>query len=190
MRPRPNAHERQDFARYLRQCTDAQVQGVDAEHNKALLRRYMERKMVDRATLEARFGKSEHGNFYVTDTIGVPHPYCITPKHVAVAADQFGGMLHAEAIEAAEKQGAHCGWGTRGYCTLPYSRHEQALLIECKLALESQQGQGTELHKYLLACKAKLDPPDEYAGFAFVPAQVTREMTDELTKITPPRSKP
>ena len=40
-------------------------------------------------TIKGEYGKSEHGNFEVTDTIGVPHPYCITPKHVHVASAQF-----------------------------------------------------------------------------------------------------
>src|SRR5512146_2415582 len=38
-----------------------------------------------------------------------PHPYCVTPKHVAVASDHHGGMLDKAAIEDAERRGAKCG---------------------------------------------------------------------------------
>ena len=45
--------------------------------------------------LKARYGASEQGNFAVIDTIGVPHPYMIGPKHVAYASDFRGGILDA-----------------------------------------------------------------------------------------------
>lgn len=106
--------------------------------------------MADQAKLAEQFGTSEGGNFAIVDTIAVPHPYCITPKHVAVAADQFSGMLTKAAIVAAEKQGAKCGI-CRG--KLAFDQHETALLVECKLPLTTQEGTGTELHKYLLECK-------------------------------------
>ena len=44
-----------------------------------------------------------------TREICQPHPYCITPKHVGVAADHHGGMLNEAAIEDAESRGAKCG---------------------------------------------------------------------------------
>ena len=40
--------------------------------------------------------------------IALPHPYCITPKHVAVAADHHCGILDSAAIEDAEQRGASC----------------------------------------------------------------------------------
>lgn len=42
------------------------------------------------------------------EKVSMPHPYCITPKHVEVAADHFGGMLGEAAIAEAEKRGAKC----------------------------------------------------------------------------------
>ena len=42
------------------------------------------------------------GQFEITDTIGVPHPFCITHHHVGYAADHCGGQLGKTAIEAYE----------------------------------------------------------------------------------------
>ena len=61
---------------------------------------------------------TEH--FSVTDSIGIPHPYCLTPRHVAVASDHFCGRLGKDAIIDAEKRGVKCGM--RG-CTLAYGVH-------------------------------------------------------------------
>jgi hypothetical protein len=119
---------------------------------------------MDTRALQERYGASEHGNYRVVDKIGTPHPYCITAKHVGIASDQFGGMLGKEAILAAEKQGAKCG-----IChgKLSYDQHEQALLVECKAPLKSDDGKiMPELHQYLLKCKP-LGEEDHFAGFAF-----------------------
>jgi hypothetical protein len=119
--------------------------------------------------LRARYGESEHGNFFVKDTIGVPHPYCIGPKHVAHAADHFGGMLGKEAIRDAEKHGARCD-----ICKgkLSYDAHETALLIACKAELKDESGTANpELHAFLLKCKPMCEA-DKYAGFAFVKESV------------------
>lgn len=117
------------------------------------------------AEFEARYGKSENGNFAIVDTIGVPHPYCIGAKHVAHASDHFGGMLGDAAIRDAEKKGvAKCEM--RG-CTLTYEGHERALLISCKTAMKTDDGKAApELHAYLLAIKDRATE-DGFAGFAF-----------------------
>lgn len=71
-----------------------------------------------------------------------PHPYMITPKHVAYASDH-GGILSEAAIEEAERNGAYCGvgrYGDRGLgrqtgqhsgCILPYREHtsEKVLVL-------------------------------------------------------------
>jgi hypothetical protein len=102
-----------------------------------------------------------HEFFYVKDTIGVPHPYCITPKHVEIAADQFCGMLGKTAMEAAEKQGARCG--VRG-CNLSWDKHEQALLIGCKKDIKENE---ETLRTWLLSIKDETEK-NGYAGFAFL----------------------
>lgn len=126
--------------------------------------------MATSEELLARFGTSEHGNYTITDTIGVPHPYCITPKHIEWAADHFSGLLSKDAIRDAEKKhGARCDI-CRGKLT--FDQHEQALLVTCKAKLSGDDGKATpELHAYLLACKDKLTSDKEFAGFAFVEAK-------------------
>jgi hypothetical protein len=114
--------------------------------------------------LQERYGKSEKGNFFVRETIGVPHPYCIGPAHVAEAADHHGGMLGTAAIEAAERRGAKC-CSCRG--KLKFSEHETALLVACKEELKNGNEVNPELQTYLLQCKS-LAEEDSFAGFAFV----------------------
>lgn len=56
------------------------------------------------------FRKSKNGNYEVDDSIGVPHPYCITAGHVTWAADHWGERLGPEAIKDAEaNHKAICG---------------------------------------------------------------------------------
>jgi len=94
--------------------------------------------------------------FKVIDTIGVPHPYCITPKHVRLGED---------AIIAAEKQGAECdSCRKRGRKTLSYKQHETALLVE--VADDRELEDIPELHPYLLSIK-DMCVKDGFAGFAF-----------------------
>ena len=99
--------------------------------------------------------------FRILDTIGVPHPYCITPSHVAYASDNCGGILGKEAILGAEKQGARCG-SCRG--ELSYEQHETALLVEVDDKRELKD--IPELKDYLLSIKT-LCESDGFAGFAF-----------------------
>lgn len=118
---------------------------------------------MNEAELKARYGTSEHGNFAVVDTIGVPHPYMIGTKHVEIASRFFGGMLGEAAIKHAEQAGAKCG-----ICKgkLKWSEHEHALLVACKAPLKSGDKASPELHAYLLKCKP-LCEEDGHAGFAF-----------------------
>jgi len=93
----------------------------------------------------------------VKDTIPVPHPYCITPKHLG------GSMyLDAHAIKDAESHGAHCG--IRG-CKLSFDEHKSALLIECDFDGEVKDIPG--LQDYLLSIK-DMTNADGYVGFAFI----------------------
>jgi hypothetical protein len=125
---------------------------------------------MDKAMLQERYGKSERGNFWVEDTIGVPHPFCITPAHIAAAQD-FGGKLGTPAIEALERRTGRPSCGVRG-CNLFFDKHEQAVLVACKLDIKDQKD-GSELHRYLLDCKERAEK-DGYAGFAFIRAQDLR----------------
>jgi hypothetical protein len=118
---------------------------------------------------EKEYSKSENGNFYIVDSIGVPHPYCIGSRHVAHAADHHMGMLDQYAIKSAEKLGIKCQ--VRG-CNLSYEQHEQALLICCKKDLKSNDKINPELHKWLLSIKDKVDSEKKYAGFSFIQYEV------------------
>lgn len=115
-------------------------------------------------SVKGTYPESKNGNFAVVDSISTPHPYCITSRHVSIAADQFCGMLGTAAIEAAEKQGARCGM--RG-CHLSYKEHEQALLIECRKDMKDESGKvDPELHEYLLSINEEATR-NKYAGYAF-----------------------
>lgn len=119
--------------------------------------------MADADELRAKYGASEHGKFCVVDKIGVPHPYCITPRHIKVASNDHGGILSEAAIEDAEEKGACCGI-CRGQ--LRYKEHEQALLVGCRAELKDAEGKtNPELHAYLL--RIKKSAREKYAGFAF-----------------------
>ena len=107
----------------------------------------------------------------VLDTIGIPHPYCITPKHVEVAANRFGGMLGQEAIREAEKRGAMCHICRRSGERLTYDQHETAILIGIPGTTQEKLNRTdlntiSGLHEYLLQLKPLVER-DRYSGFAF-----------------------
>lgn len=120
----------------------------------------------------ARYGKSEHGNFEVVDTIAVPHPYCIGAKHVVFAADHHGAVINEHVIEQAERNGIFCET-CKG--KLKFADHKQALLVRCKGDLQAHDDHGNlkphpelkdYLDKSLPLCEA-----DGYVGFAFLKAE-------------------
>jgi hypothetical protein len=126
----------------------------------------MAKKSFKDGELQERYGTSEAGNFFVRETIGVPHPYCIGPGHVAEAADHHGGMLGESAIQAAEQKRIYC-------CTckgkLKFEQHETALLVACKEELKVGEQVNPELQSYLLSIKGKVEE-DGFAGWAFIRA--------------------
>lgn len=113
------------------------------------------------------YPQSEKGNFKIIDKIGVPHPYCITPKHVAYAADNWGGVLSTDAIRDAERHGARCDICCRAGKILTVDAHKQALLVECKIDIKPVPD---ELQAWLLSIKEEATK-NGYAGFAFIQAE-------------------
>ncbi len=111
--------------------------------------------------------------FQVVDTIGVPHPYCITPKHLS----GDGMYLDKERIiEAEEKYGAVCDICRKiqiqtGKEIMDYEEHKQALLIE--VTSEKELKDIPQLKKYLLKIKAQAEK-DGFVGFAFKQNVVTQ----------------
>lgn len=118
---------------------------------------------MDLEQLKAQQPQSAQGNFYVKDTIGVPHPYMIGSKHVVHAADHHGGMLGKAAIESGERKGIVCEI-CKGKLT--YAEHEQAILIGCRAPVNEGDKANPELHEYLLALKPLVE--GKWVGFAFV----------------------
>lgn len=123
--------------------------------------------------LVKKYGASEQGNFVVVDSIGVPHPYCITPKHLL--PDRM--YLDAAAIRDAERtNGAKCDTcrllvkGGKQPKVLSYDEHEQGLLVSCKKdmkeVVDGREVVCAELREFLLSVK-ELAVVDGFAGFAF-----------------------
>ncbi len=100
--------------------------------------------------------------FEIIDTIGTPHPFCITTKHVSYASDNHCGMLGEGAIKGLENMTGRPSCGMKG-CNLMFDEHEQALLIEVDDDRDLQD--IPELHDYLLECKP-LCEQEGFAGFA------------------------
>ena len=131
--------------------------------------------------LSKKYGISKNGNFSVIDTVGVPHPYCITSKHL-----QTGRMyLGADAIrEAEEKYKAVCDICRKRVKKglqpkiLTYDEHKQALLVECKKDIhdpEDKTKMNPELHEYLLGIK-ELAKQEKYEGFVFLDKRMDKRM--------------
>jgi hypothetical protein len=119
---------------------------------------------MEASQIKGTYSPSEYGNFYIYETIGVPHPYCIGPRHVAHASDNFSGRLSKAAIMDGEKIGILCA--IKG-CNLLYDQHEVALVVACKKDVKKDPSFKPELEKFL---KDNVDEAtaNNYAGFAFV----------------------
>ena len=113
-------------------------------------------KVVKKGEVSERFKHYPKTDlFSVIDSLSVPHSYCITPKHVAYASDYYNGLLNEDSIRGAEENGILCGT-----CELPRDKHEQVLLINCKM--EDKKG----LYDYLLLIKSRASE-EGFVGFAF-----------------------
>lgn len=100
------------------------------------------------------------------ESVAMPHPYCITPMHVAYAADKCCGMLDADAIRNAEKfRGACCDTCRHRGENLSYDEHENLVTLFIEVPtheLNSVAG----LHTYLFNNKAEFESKG-IQGFAF-----------------------
>lgn len=103
--------------------------------------------------------------FRVKDTIGVPHPFCVTAPLITFVADNFMGILDKNSIEAFEKKKGRPVCGVRK-CNLLYHEHETVLLIAIKSNKELKELEP-ELKEYLLSIKDMAEK-DKFAGFAFI----------------------
>ena len=106
--------------------------------------------------------------FEVIDTIGVPHPYCITPKHLTGQSMYLG----KEEIRDAEKyHDAKCDICRKLYKKgkqeriLTIDEHEIALLVKIKDKSYSTPGDVPGLREYLRSIK-ELTESDKFVGYA------------------------
>lgn len=99
------------------------------------------------------------------ETIWEPHPYCISPRHVAIAAN-FGGILGEEAIICAERKGVYCDTCKQNGHILKYEEHKhyEALFIEVPQNKDLNAIPG--LHTYLHGNKQRFIDLG-IGGFAF-----------------------
>lgn len=81
------------------------------------------------------------------EKVSLPHPFMITPGHVAYAADHCGGMLTTEAIKASRVK---CGWRD---CFLDVDKHETNLTLFIRVPQNRDLNAVEGLHAYLLAIK-------------------------------------
>jgi len=128
--------------------------------------------MVDEK-FKGKYGKSENKNFFVIDSVCVPHPYCIGTKLVAHASDNFSGMLGDAAIKSAEEKGIFCETceaikrKDSSFKILSYDEHKQALVVSCKKDIKLDDVDKKEAHEYLLKCKP-IAEKNGYVGFVFL----------------------
>ena len=119
-------------------------------------------KLDNEEDYKKEFGSSAKGNFTVIDSIGIPHPYMITPEHI-----QYTEGVYLD-IAGAEKKGACCEICQKsGDKILSLAEHEKALLVECKANIKSGKKTSKELKDFLLKIKKKT-AENGYAGFAFL----------------------
>ena len=112
--------------------------------------------------------------FKVIDTIGVPHPYCITPKHLTHSPTMILDIAEAERRSKEAHPNDPRRWAVCETCRLlnkktgknilPYEEHKRALLIEVDDPGELKDVPG--LSAYLLVIQAQA-AKEGYAGFAF-----------------------
>jgi hypothetical protein len=97
----------------------------------------------------------------------MPHPYCITSRHVAIASARFGGMLNEATIREAEKQGAYCDICAKsGQDILSFEKHKNNLTLFILVPQNRDLNAVDGLGKFLFENKQKFIDAG-IQGFAF-----------------------
>lgn len=126
--------------------------------------------------------------------VRIPHPYCITPKHVSHASNHYGGILGKDTIIDAEKHGAKCDTCKKankkhGSPILTFEEHiaSKTLFIEVPQNKDLNNVKG--LPEYLM----KIKPIAESLhidGFAFLVFSVKGSGPEEETGLRNAREEP
>lgn len=131
------------------------------------------------------FGESEKGNFKVKDSIGYPHPYMISDKHLMFNGDSiYLDIERAEKNSKMEFPNIKERWAVCEICKrnvrngtqdriLDYTEHEQGLLISCKKDFNKSATIKKELQEYLLKIKSKAEK-ENFKGFFFFLEEVLK----------------
>ncbi len=101
--------------------------------------------------------------YQIIDTLGIPHSYCIGPKHVQYASKHCNGILGSGAISELEKEKGKGCCMVKG-CNLTHAEHELALVVE--VAFDGELNEAPGLTEYLKSCVPLMDK-DKVSGFAF-----------------------
>ncbi len=111
------------------------------------------------------------------ERVSLPHPYCITPKHVVFASDHRGGILDREAIRGAEKVGAECDickkGARRGRPVLSIDEHTEQVSLFVEVPQNHDLNAVPGLHAYLVSIKDKAVALG-IEGFAFPVGAVSK----------------
>jgi hypothetical protein len=131
---------------------------------------------------EAKFkayGSSSENNFSIIGDIGVPHPYCISDKHLLHNTSMYLGREQIIRMEESTKnltlrKRAICDICKNiklkhkyNYKILSFDEHKQALAVECKKEPVKNSKAHEELKQYLLSKKDKCEK-DGYVGFTLI----------------------
>jgi len=113
------------------------------------------------------FGQSKNKNFKIIDSIGVPHTYMITPKHL-----EYSESMYLD-ISGAEKKGAVCDIckHNKSDKILSYEEHKQALLVKSKQDFKDNKKLSKELQDWLVSIKDKCEKK-KFVGFTFLEPEV------------------
>lgn len=145
---------------------------------KKVTKKYTPRKEKSKETIIKKELRKypQTSKFKVIDTIGVPHPYCVTPKHLEFSEGMYLDIEGAEKRSREQYPNDPRKWAVCDICRrreretgekiLTYKEHKQALLIEVDGELKDKKTNEV-LKEYLLKIKPRAER-EGFAGFAFV----------------------
>jgi hypothetical protein len=101
--------------------------------------------------------------FRIIDTMGIPHTYSLSAKHLYHAKNYFDGKITDECIKDLEEK-EHKGCCKMKGCDLRYDQHGLALVVEVNYTGDVNEAPG--LQGYLESCLDQMSI-DGATGFVF-----------------------